>query len=69
MGVPKLCDAQGVQACNLGEPILAEELERFQQAKKMRSDGNQQGQGFRLGLMDQVRHLGERQWRMISSTA
>ena len=69
MGVLKLCDAQGVQACNLGVPILTEELERFQQAKKMRSDGNQQGQGFRLGLMDQVRHLGERQWQMISSTA
>jgi hypothetical protein len=26
MGVLKLCVAQGVQACNLGVPILAEEL-------------------------------------------
>jgi alkylhydroperoxidase/carboxymuconolactone decarboxylase family protein YurZ len=29
MEVTKLCVAQGVQACNLGVPILAEELERF----------------------------------------
>jgi alkylhydroperoxidase/carboxymuconolactone decarboxylase family protein YurZ len=28
MEVLKLCVAQGVQACNLGVPILAEELER-----------------------------------------
>lgn len=28
MDVLKLCIAQGVQACNLGVPILAEELER-----------------------------------------
>jgi len=28
MEVLKLCVAQGVQACNLGAPILAEELER-----------------------------------------
>ena len=30
MEVLKLCVAQGVQACNLGVPILAEELERNQ---------------------------------------
>jgi len=30
MGVLKLCVVQGVQACNLGVPILAEELERLQ---------------------------------------
>ena len=29
MEVLKLCVVQGVQACNLGVPILAEELERF----------------------------------------
>jgi alkylhydroperoxidase/carboxymuconolactone decarboxylase family protein YurZ len=29
MEVPKLCVVQGVQACNLGVPILAEELARF----------------------------------------
>jgi hypothetical protein len=28
MEVLKLCVAQGVQACNLGVPILAEELKR-----------------------------------------
>ena len=28
MEVMKLCVVQGVQACNLGVPILAEELER-----------------------------------------
>jgi alkylhydroperoxidase/carboxymuconolactone decarboxylase family protein YurZ len=28
MEVLKLCVVQGVQACNLGVPILAEELER-----------------------------------------
>lgn len=28
MEVLKLCVAQGVQSCNLGVPILAEELER-----------------------------------------
>jgi alkylhydroperoxidase/carboxymuconolactone decarboxylase family protein YurZ len=32
MEVLKLCVVQGVQACNLGVPILAEELERLQQA-------------------------------------
>ncbi|QIG93636.1 carboxymuconolactone decarboxylase family protein [Bradyrhizobium sp. 6(2017)] len=32
MEVLKLCVVQGVQACNLGVPILAEELERFQRA-------------------------------------
>jgi alkylhydroperoxidase/carboxymuconolactone decarboxylase family protein YurZ len=31
MEVLKLCVAQGVQACNLGVPILAEELERVKQ--------------------------------------
>jgi alkylhydroperoxidase/carboxymuconolactone decarboxylase family protein YurZ len=31
MKVLKLCVAQGVQACNLGVPILAEELERAKQ--------------------------------------
>ena len=30
MEVLKLCVAQGVQACNLGVPILAEELERIE---------------------------------------
>ena len=30
MEVLKLCVAQGVQACNLGVPILAEELEHTQ---------------------------------------
>ena len=30
MEVLKLCVVQGVQACNLGVPILAEELERLQ---------------------------------------
>ena len=30
MEVMKLCVVQGVQACNLGVPILAEELERAQ---------------------------------------
>jgi alkylhydroperoxidase/carboxymuconolactone decarboxylase family protein YurZ len=30
MEVLKLCVVQGVEACNLGVPILAEELERFQ---------------------------------------
>jgi hypothetical protein len=29
MQVLKLCVVQGVQACNLGVPILAEELKRF----------------------------------------
>jgi hypothetical protein len=32
--VLKLCVVQGVRASNLGVPIPAEELERFQQAKK-----------------------------------
>jgi alkylhydroperoxidase/carboxymuconolactone decarboxylase family protein YurZ len=32
MEVLKLCVVQGVQACNLGVPILAEELERLQRA-------------------------------------
>ena len=31
MEVLKLCVVQGVQACNLGVPILAEELERLQE--------------------------------------
>jgi alkylhydroperoxidase/carboxymuconolactone decarboxylase family protein YurZ len=31
MEVMKLCVVQGVQACNLGVPILAEELDRFEQ--------------------------------------
>jgi alkylhydroperoxidase/carboxymuconolactone decarboxylase family protein YurZ len=30
MEVLKLCVVQGVQACNLGVPILAEELERVE---------------------------------------
>lgn len=33
MEVLKLCVVQGVQACNLGVPILAEEVERLQQAE------------------------------------
>ena len=32
MEVLKLCVVQGVQACNLGLPILADELERFAQS-------------------------------------
>ena len=32
MEVLKLCVAHGAQACNLGVPILAEELERRAQA-------------------------------------
>ena len=32
MEVLKLCVVQGVQACNLGVPILAEELERLERA-------------------------------------
>ena len=32
MEVLKLCVVQGVQACNLGVPILAEELERAEHA-------------------------------------
>ena len=32
MEVLKICVAEGVQACNLGVPILAEELERFDQS-------------------------------------
>ena len=31
MEVLKLCAAQGVHACNLGVPILAEELEEYEQ--------------------------------------
>jgi alkylhydroperoxidase/carboxymuconolactone decarboxylase family protein YurZ len=34
MEVLKLCVVQGVQACNLGVPILAEELERFERKNK-----------------------------------
>jgi len=30
MEVLKICVAQGMQACNLGVPILAEELQRAQ---------------------------------------
>jgi len=32
MEVLKLCVAQGVQSCNMGVPILAEELERLSAA-------------------------------------
>jgi hypothetical protein len=32
--VLKLCVVQGVQACNLGVPILAEELAAFENRKK-----------------------------------
>jgi alkylhydroperoxidase/carboxymuconolactone decarboxylase family protein YurZ len=39
MEVLKLCVVQGVQACNLGLPILADELERVEQ----RSQQNEQG--------------------------
>ena len=35
MEVLKLCVVQGVQACNLGVPILAEELERFEGKNKV----------------------------------
>jgi hypothetical protein len=31
MDVLKRCVAQGVQACNLGVPILADELDRVEQ--------------------------------------
>jgi alkylhydroperoxidase/carboxymuconolactone decarboxylase family protein YurZ len=34
MEVLKLCVVQGVQACNLGVPILAEEFARFSAMKK-----------------------------------
>lgn len=34
MEVLKLCVAQGVQACNLGVPILADELTRLKKSKK-----------------------------------
>ena len=33
MEVLKLCVGQGVQACNLGVPILAEELENQRESK------------------------------------
>jgi hypothetical protein len=33
MEVLKLCVAQGVQACNLGVLILAEEIENFERRK------------------------------------
>ena len=34
MEVLKICVSQGMQASNLGVPILAEELERFKQKEK-----------------------------------
>ena len=34
MEVLKICVAQGMQACNLGVPILVDELERFEQQEK-----------------------------------
>ena len=34
MEVLKLCVVQGVQACNLGVPILAEELQRQGSGKR-----------------------------------
>jgi alkylhydroperoxidase/carboxymuconolactone decarboxylase family protein YurZ len=34
MEVLKLCVVQGDQACNLGMPILAQELERIEQKEK-----------------------------------
>jgi alkylhydroperoxidase/carboxymuconolactone decarboxylase family protein YurZ len=42
MEVLKLCVVQGVQACNLGVPILAEELDRRQQADASASTGSKQ---------------------------
>jgi alkylhydroperoxidase/carboxymuconolactone decarboxylase family protein YurZ len=39
MEVLKLCVVQGVQACNLGIPILAEELERASERVTSRSQG------------------------------
>ena len=33
MEVLKLCVVQGIEACNLGVPILAEELKRFQEER------------------------------------
>jgi len=35
MEVLKLCAVQGVQACNLGVPILAEELEFNSSSRKV----------------------------------
>jgi alkylhydroperoxidase/carboxymuconolactone decarboxylase family protein YurZ len=40
MEVLKLCVVQGVQACNLGVPILIEELERVQQGSADQSAAN-----------------------------
>jgi alkylhydroperoxidase/carboxymuconolactone decarboxylase family protein YurZ len=37
MEVLKICVAQGMQACNVGIPILAEELDAFQRTQKRRS--------------------------------
>ena len=34
MEVLKLCVVQGVQSCNMGVPILAEELERAAPARR-----------------------------------
>jgi alkylhydroperoxidase/carboxymuconolactone decarboxylase family protein YurZ len=42
MEVLKLCVVQGVQACNLGVPILAEELERLQRGNTSPSVGSKQ---------------------------
>ena len=39
MEVLKLCVIQGVQACNLGVPILAEELARQESAAQGESSG------------------------------
>jgi alkylhydroperoxidase/carboxymuconolactone decarboxylase family protein YurZ len=39
MEILKLCVVQGVQACNLGVPILAEELQRLQRANRSPSAG------------------------------
>ena len=42
MEVLKICVAQGMQASNLGVPILAEELERFEQKDKIITSGEEQ---------------------------
>jgi alkylhydroperoxidase/carboxymuconolactone decarboxylase family protein YurZ len=42
MEVLKLCVVQGVEACNLGVPILAEELKRLQQADPSPPAGRKQ---------------------------
>jgi alkylhydroperoxidase/carboxymuconolactone decarboxylase family protein YurZ len=42
MEVLKLCVVHGVQSCNLGIPILAEELNEFERRKKLRNNTGKQ---------------------------